>query len=47
MKGGDEELGSQDDEEEEVVYQNHQVHHSVINHSNANRAQAVDDQNTR
>lgn len=38
-------MGSVGDEDE-VVYQNHQVHHNVINHSNSNRAhaQTVDDQ---
>ncbi|CAN0434311.1 unnamed protein product [Pylaiella littoralis] len=39
---GDEELGSGDDEEE-VVYQNHQVHHAVINHSNANPTKSAED----
>lgn len=37
VQGHDEELGSSQDEDEEVVYQNHQVHHNVINHSNPNR----------
>ncbi|CAM9458851.1 unnamed protein product [Ectocarpus fasciculatus] len=46
-EGHDEELGSVDeDDDEEVVYQNHQVHHAVINHSNPNptQTQMVDDQ---
>lgn len=33
-----------DDDEDEVVYQNHQVHHAVINHSNPNPTQQLDDQ---
>lgn len=47
VQGHDEELGSADEEEEEVVYQNHQVHHAVINHSNPNPTQQVDDQASR
>lgn len=49
LQGHDEELGSVDDEddEDEVVYQNHQVHHAVINHSNPNPTQQVDDQASR
>eukprot|EP00903_Cladosiphon_okamuranus_P014757 g13674.t1 len=48
QQGNDEELGSiEDEEEDEVVYQNHQVHHAVINHSNPNPTQQVDDQASR
>lgn len=48
-QGGDEELGSQEDpEEEEVVYQNHHVHPSVVNHSKPNATQVhVDDTMSR
>ena len=33
----------EDDDEDEVVYQNHQVHHAVINHSHPNPTQQMDD----
>lgn len=46
--GGDEEVGSQEDPEEEVVYQHHQVHPSIVNHSVPNRTQThVDDTMSR
>ena len=42
-QGSDEEGMGDDDDEDRVMYKNHQVHHNVINHSQANRTQEVVD----